>query len=245
MDPLTGTAASGQVCSPEDSVIIEWRFILFYLARVVNGSLKGLLGSYLSLKVHLRSSLIGLFLDASSVPLWPLSAGGRLISLNNISLEGVTFSEAAEVIQNSPEEVQLIISQPKGTLFASTLVRWLQIWWLNWSTRSVLRQQTCLSSFWELLCLRMTWVSVTVSLSPPQPNKSTLFFDKKLRVTGYINGRQTIGRWKVGWVHFGHDGAQDVQQASHSTKSPRCTGTSLLRWCRNQPHTAESAQECL
>lgn len=40
--------------------------------------------------------------------------GGRLISLNNISLEGVTFGEAAEVIQNSPEEVQLIVSQPKG-----------------------------------------------------------------------------------------------------------------------------------
>ncbi|XP_034563107.1 FERM and PDZ domain-containing protein 2 isoform X2 [Notolabrus celidotus] len=43
-------------------------------------------------------------------------AGGRLISLNHISLEGVTFSEAAEVMQNSPEEVQLIISQPKVRL---------------------------------------------------------------------------------------------------------------------------------
>ncbi|KAM9837391.1 FERM and PDZ domain-containing protein 2 [Aulostomus maculatus] len=42
-----------------------------------------------------------------------IRAGGRLISLNHISLEGVTFSEAAEVMQSSPEEVQLIISQPK------------------------------------------------------------------------------------------------------------------------------------
>ncbi|XP_015255966.1 PREDICTED: FERM and PDZ domain-containing protein 2-like [Cyprinodon variegatus] len=40
--------------------------------------------------------------------------GGRLISLNHISLEGVTFSEAAEVMECSPEEVQLIVSQPKG-----------------------------------------------------------------------------------------------------------------------------------
>lgn len=71
----------------------------------------------ISSEVHLRPSLI-CFLDASSIPLRPLSAGGRLISLNNISLEGITFSEAAEVIQNSPEEVQLIISQPKGALFA-------------------------------------------------------------------------------------------------------------------------------
>ncbi|KAM4624537.1 FERM and PDZ domain-containing protein 2 [Polymixia lowei] len=42
--------------------------------------------------------------------------GGRLISLNTTSLEGVTFSEAAEVMQNSPEEVQLIISQAKVAL---------------------------------------------------------------------------------------------------------------------------------
>ncbi|XP_038123111.1 tyrosine-protein phosphatase non-receptor type 13 [Cyprinodon tularosa] len=42
--------------------------------------------------------------------------GGRLISLNHISLEGVTFSEAAEVMECSPEEVQLIVSQPKVPL---------------------------------------------------------------------------------------------------------------------------------
>ncbi|KAK2820888.1 hypothetical protein Q5P01_023847 [Channa striata] len=42
--------------------------------------------------------------------------GGRLISLNHISLEGVTFNEAAEVMQSSPEEVQLIVSQPKVPL---------------------------------------------------------------------------------------------------------------------------------
>ena len=39
--------------------------------------------------------------------------GGRLISLNKTSLEGVTFSEAATILQNSPEEVELIVSQPK------------------------------------------------------------------------------------------------------------------------------------
>lgn len=41
-------------------------------------------------------------------------SGSRLISLNQTSLEGVTFSEAAEIIQNSPNEVELIISQSKG-----------------------------------------------------------------------------------------------------------------------------------
>ncbi|XP_040419953.1 tyrosine-protein phosphatase non-receptor type 13-like [Cygnus olor] len=39
--------------------------------------------------------------------------GGRLISVNNISLEGVSFNTAVKIIQNSPDEVELIISQPK------------------------------------------------------------------------------------------------------------------------------------
>ncbi|KAM8889567.1 FERM and PDZ domain-containing protein 2 isoform 2-T4 [Synchiropus picturatus] len=62
---------------------------------------------------------LGIFV-ASVVPGGPadrdgrIRPGGRLISLNHVSLEGVTFSEAAEVMQNSPEEVQLIVSQAKG-----------------------------------------------------------------------------------------------------------------------------------
>lgn len=60
--------------------------------------------------------------DTSTISLWPLPAGGRLISLNHISLEGATFSEAAEVIHSSPEEVQLIISQPKGALCVCLLL---------------------------------------------------------------------------------------------------------------------------
>ncbi|XP_067876801.1 FERM and PDZ domain-containing protein 2 isoform X2 [Heterodontus francisci] len=43
-----------------------------------------------------------------------VTEGGRLISVNNESLEGVTFRTAAEVLQNAPDEVTLIISQPKG-----------------------------------------------------------------------------------------------------------------------------------
>ncbi|XP_048419336.2 tyrosine-protein phosphatase non-receptor type 13 isoform X2 [Stegostoma tigrinum] len=39
--------------------------------------------------------------------------GGRLISVNKESLEGVTFRTAAEILQNAPDEVALIISQPK------------------------------------------------------------------------------------------------------------------------------------
>ncbi|GLD57680.1 FERM and PDZ domain-containing protein 2-like protein, partial [Lates japonicus] len=53
---------------------------------------------------------LGIFV-ASIVPGGPadkdgrIRPGGRLISLNHISLEGVTFTEAAEVMQNSPREL--------------------------------------------------------------------------------------------------------------------------------------------
>lgn len=44
-------------------------------------------------------------------------SGGRLISLNKISLEGVTFNTAASILQSSPDEVELIVSQPKRTVW--------------------------------------------------------------------------------------------------------------------------------
>ncbi|KAM8852417.1 tyrosine-protein phosphatase non-receptor type 13 isoform 1-T1 [Synchiropus picturatus] len=64
---------------------------------------------------------LGIFI-ASIVPDGPadkdgrIKPGGRLISLNKISLEGVTFSDAAAILQNSPDEIELIVSQPKQSL---------------------------------------------------------------------------------------------------------------------------------
>uniref|UniRef100_A0A8C6KTF0 Uncharacterized protein n=1 Tax=Nothobranchius furzeri TaxID=105023 RepID=A0A8C6KTF0_NOTFU len=61
---------------------------------------------------------LGIFI-ASVVPDGPadkdgrIKPGGRLISLNKTSLEGVTFNDAAAILQNSPDEVELIVSQPK------------------------------------------------------------------------------------------------------------------------------------
>uniref|UniRef100_A0A8C3Y381 FERM and PDZ domain containing 2 n=1 Tax=Catharus ustulatus TaxID=91951 RepID=A0A8C3Y381_CATUS len=63
---------------------------------------------------------LGIFI-ASIIPGGPadragnMKPGGRLISVNNISLEGVSFNTAVKIIQNCPDEVELIISQPKGT----------------------------------------------------------------------------------------------------------------------------------
>ncbi|KAK2866066.1 hypothetical protein Q7C36_002122 [Tachysurus vachellii] len=63
---------------------------------------------------------LGIFI-ASVVPGGPanrdgrIRPGSRLISLNQISLEGVPFNEAAEIIQSSPNQVELIISQFKDS----------------------------------------------------------------------------------------------------------------------------------
>uniref|UniRef100_A0A096MEY2 Uncharacterized protein n=1 Tax=Poecilia formosa TaxID=48698 RepID=A0A096MEY2_POEFO len=69
---------------------------------------------------------LGIFI-ASIVPDGPadkdgrIKPGGRLISLNKTSLEGVTFSDAAAILQNSPDEVELIVSQPKPAFLADSL----------------------------------------------------------------------------------------------------------------------------
>ncbi|XP_054839940.1 FERM and PDZ domain-containing protein 2 [Eublepharis macularius] len=63
---------------------------------------------------------LGIFI-ASIIPGGPadraghMKPGGRLISVNNISLEGVPFNTAVKIIQNSSDEVELIISQPKDS----------------------------------------------------------------------------------------------------------------------------------
>ncbi|XP_066549290.1 FERM and PDZ domain-containing protein 2 [Amia ocellicauda] len=62
---------------------------------------------------------LGIFI-ASIIPDGPadrdgrIKPGGRLISLNKTSLEGVTFNTAAGILQNCPEDVELIISQAKN-----------------------------------------------------------------------------------------------------------------------------------
>ncbi|KAG8434907.1 hypothetical protein GDO86_013029 [Hymenochirus boettgeri] len=61
---------------------------------------------------------LGIFV-ASLIPGGPaecdgrIKTGGRLISMNNISLEGVSFKSAVQILQGCGEEAELIISQPK------------------------------------------------------------------------------------------------------------------------------------
>ncbi|XP_050999289.1 FERM and PDZ domain-containing protein 2 [Acomys russatus] len=43
-----------------------------------------------------------------------IKPGGKILALNHISLEGFTFNMAVRMIQNSPDDIELIISQSKG-----------------------------------------------------------------------------------------------------------------------------------
>ncbi|XP_029411171.1 tyrosine-protein phosphatase non-receptor type 13 isoform X6 [Nannospalax galili] len=45
-----------------------------------------------------------------------LQPGDRLISVNSVSLEGVSHHAAVDILQNAPEDVTLVISQPKEKL---------------------------------------------------------------------------------------------------------------------------------
>ncbi|XP_059844664.1 tyrosine-protein phosphatase non-receptor type 13 isoform X1 [Hypanus sabinus] len=49
-----------------------------------------------------------------------LNPGDRLISVNGISLEGVAHNAAVEILQNAPEDVTLVVSQPKEKLYRRT-----------------------------------------------------------------------------------------------------------------------------
>lgn len=50
----------------------------------------------------------------------PFCAGHRLISVNSTSLEGVSHHAALEILENAPEDVTLVISQPKDKLCKGT-----------------------------------------------------------------------------------------------------------------------------
>lgn len=52
--------------------------------------------------------------------------GDRLISVNSVSLEGVSHHAAIEILQNAPEDVTLVISQPKEKISKGNVnVSWL------------------------------------------------------------------------------------------------------------------------
>ncbi|XP_058847124.1 tyrosine-protein phosphatase non-receptor type 13-like isoform X2 [Acipenser ruthenus] len=46
-----------------------------------------------------------------------LKPGDRLLSVNNVSLEGVAHDAAVEMLQNAPDDVTLVVSQPKERLY--------------------------------------------------------------------------------------------------------------------------------
>lgn len=44
-------------------------------------------------------------------------AGDRLLSVNDMDLEGLSYSTVVDVLQNTPDDVTLVVSQPKERLY--------------------------------------------------------------------------------------------------------------------------------
>lgn len=43
--------------------------------------------------------------------------GDRLLSVNDVSLESLSHDTVVEILQNAPDDVTLVVSQPKERLF--------------------------------------------------------------------------------------------------------------------------------
>lgn len=46
-----------------------------------------------------------------------VDSGDRLISVNEKSLEGLSHTTVVDILQNSPDDVTLVVSQPKERLY--------------------------------------------------------------------------------------------------------------------------------
>lgn len=48
--------------------------------------------------------------------------GDRLISVNDISLEGLPHESAVKILQNTPDDVALVVSQPTERLYEGIIL---------------------------------------------------------------------------------------------------------------------------
>lgn len=46
-----------------------------------------------------------------------IDAGDRLISVNDVNLEGLPHAATIDILQNAPDDVTLVVSQPKERLY--------------------------------------------------------------------------------------------------------------------------------
>lgn len=46
-----------------------------------------------------------------------VDAGDRLISVNDVNLQGLSHAATIDILQNAPDDVTLVVSQPKERLY--------------------------------------------------------------------------------------------------------------------------------
>lgn len=50
-----------------------------------------------------------------------IDAGDRLISVNDVTLDGLSHASTIDILQNAPDDVLLVVSQPKERLYKGKL----------------------------------------------------------------------------------------------------------------------------
>lgn len=53
------------------------------------------------------------------------AAGDRLLKVNNVSVEGLSHEETVEILQSSPDDVALLVSQPREIYSGSTVLHFV------------------------------------------------------------------------------------------------------------------------
>lgn len=51
-----------------------------------------------------------------------VDAGDRLISVNDVNLEGLSHATTIDILQNAPDDVTLVVLQPKERLYKGKMI---------------------------------------------------------------------------------------------------------------------------
>ncbi|XP_059970275.1 tyrosine-protein phosphatase non-receptor type 13 isoform X7 [Mesoplodon densirostris] len=146
-----------------------------------------------------------------------LKPGDRLISVNSVSLEGVSHHAAIEILQNAPEDVTLVISQPKEKIsnVPSTPVH-IGIGMKNYMKKASYVQDSAVNSSEDHGCPRGT---------PRHIADSSFELSGGLR-EGSLSSQDSrtesasLSQSQVNGFFVSHVGDQSWQESQHGSPSP-------------------------
>uniref|UniRef100_A0A452VNL6 Tyrosine-protein phosphatase non-receptor type 13 n=1 Tax=Ursus maritimus TaxID=29073 RepID=A0A452VNL6_URSMA len=143
-----------------------------------------------------------------------LKPGDRLISVNSVSLEGVSHHAAVEILQNAPEDVTLVISQPKEKIPKGSLSS------QDSRTESASLSQSQVNGFFASPVGDRTWQeSQHGSPSPSVISKTT----EKKRISTDSNRSKTKKPGISDATDYSDHGDSDMDEATYSSSQDHQT----------------------